>query len=44
MLINFFWEEDMTLKTILLGACSALAFSTLASAETLTIATVKTAT
>ncbi|HAU78808.1 MAG TPA: sugar ABC transporter substrate-binding protein [Agrobacterium sp.] len=30
----------MTLKTILLGACSALAFSTLASAETLTIATV----
>jgi sorbitol/mannitol transport system substrate-binding protein len=40
MLINFFWEEDMTLKTILLGACSALAFSTLASAETLTIATV----
>jgi len=36
----FFWEEDMTLKTILLGACSALAFSTLASAETLTIATV----
>lgn len=40
MLINFFWEEDMTLKTILLGACSALAFTTLASAETLTIATV----
>ncbi|AQS63778.1 hypothetical protein AGRHK599_LOCUS4518 [Rhizobium rhizogenes] len=30
----------MTLKTILLGACSALAFTTLASAETLTIATV----
>ncbi|MCA2375987.1 sugar ABC transporter substrate-binding protein [Agrobacterium genomosp. 3 str. RTP8] len=30
----------MTLKTILLGACSALALSTLASAETLTIATV----
>ncbi|KQQ60954.1 sugar ABC transporter substrate-binding protein [Rhizobium sp. Leaf311] len=30
----------MTLKTILLGACSALAFSGLASAETLTIATV----
>ncbi|MDS7595333.1 sugar ABC transporter substrate-binding protein [Agrobacterium tumefaciens] len=30
----------MTLKTILLGACSVLAFSTLASAETLTIATV----
>ncbi|NTZ92618.1 ABC transporter substrate-binding protein [Agrobacterium tumefaciens] len=30
----------MTLKTILLSACSALAFSTLASAETLTIATV----
>ncbi len=30
----------MTLKTLLLGACSALAFSGLASAETLTIATV----
>ena len=30
----------MTLKTILLGACSALAFAGLASAETLTIATV----
>ncbi len=30
----------MTLKTILLGACSAIAFSGLASAETLTIATV----
>jgi len=28
----------MTFQTILLGACSALAFSTLASAETLTIA------
>jgi sorbitol/mannitol transport system substrate-binding protein len=40
MLNFFFWEEDMTLKTVLLGACSALAFSGLASAETLTIATV----
>jgi sorbitol/mannitol transport system substrate-binding protein len=30
----------MTLKTILLGACSALAFAGMASAETLTIATV----
>lgn len=30
----------MTLKTLLLGACSAIAFSGLASAETLTIATV----
>lgn len=30
----------MTFKTLLLGACSALAFSGLASAETLTIATV----
>ena len=30
----------MTLKTLLLGACSALALSGLASAETLTIATV----
>ncbi len=40
MLAVFFWEEDMTLKTILLGAVSALAFSGLASAETLTIATV----
>ncbi|MCF6367904.1 ABC transporter substrate-binding protein [Rhizobium halophilum] len=30
----------MTFKTILLGACSALAFSGVASAETLTIATV----
>jgi sorbitol/mannitol transport system substrate-binding protein len=40
MLIQFFWEEDMTLKTILLGAVSALALSGMASAETLTIATV----
>src|SRR5690606_22832887 len=30
----------MTLKTILLGACSALALAGMASAETLTIATV----
>ena len=36
----FFWEEDMTLKTILLGACSALALAGMASAETLTVATV----
>jgi sorbitol/mannitol transport system substrate-binding protein len=35
-----FWEEDMTLRTLLLGACSALAFAGIASAETLTIATV----
>ena len=40
MLIFFFWEEDMTLKTILLGACSALALAGMASAETLTVATV----
>ncbi len=40
MLIPIFWEEDMTLRTILLGACSALAFAGMASAETLTIATV----
>jgi sorbitol/mannitol transport system substrate-binding protein len=40
MLANIFWEEDMTLKTFLLGACSALAFAGMASAETLTIATV----
>jgi sorbitol/mannitol transport system substrate-binding protein len=40
MLITFFWEEDMTLKTILFGAVSALALSGMASAETLTIATV----
>lgn len=36
----FFWEEDMNFKTILLGACSALALAGMASAETLTIATV----
>ena len=30
----------MTLRTFLLGACSALAFAGMASAETLTIATV----
>ncbi|ANL35892.1 sugar ABC transporter substrate-binding protein [Rhizobium phaseoli] len=35
-----FWEEDMRLRTFLLGACSALAFAGMASAETLTIATV----
>ncbi len=40
MLVTFFWEEDMTLKTVLLGAVSALAFCGIASAETLTIATV----
>ena len=40
MLIFFFWEEDMTLKTILLGACSALALAGMASAGTLTVATV----
>ncbi len=40
MLIPIFWEEDMTFRTILLGACSALAFAGMASAETLTIATV----
>jgi sorbitol/mannitol transport system substrate-binding protein len=40
MLAIIFWEEDMTLKTFLLGACSALAFAGMASAETLTIATV----
>jgi sorbitol/mannitol transport system substrate-binding protein len=27
---NIFWEEDMTLKTFLLGACSALAFAGMA--------------
>ena len=36
----FFWEEDMTLKAILLGACSVLAIAGVARAETLTIATV----
>lgn len=40
MLTLIFWEEDMTLRTLLLGACSALAFAGMASAETLTIATV----
>lgn len=40
MLALIFWEEDMTLRTLLLGACSALAFAGMASAETLTIATV----
>lgn len=40
MLTIIFWEEDMTLRTLLLGACSALAFAGMASAETLTIATV----
>src|SRR5690606_33780030 len=40
MLVSIFWEEDMTLKTILLGASSALVLSGMASAETLTIATV----
>jgi sorbitol/mannitol transport system substrate-binding protein len=40
MLTIIFWEEDMTLRTLLLGACSALAFASMASAETLTIATV----
>ncbi|EJL54177.1 ABC-type sugar transport system, periplasmic component [Rhizobium sp. CF122] len=40
MLAPIFWEEDMTLRTLLLGACSALAFAGMASAETLTIATV----
>lgn len=40
MLTLIFWEEDMTLRTLLLGACSALAFAGIASAETLTIATV----
>jgi len=40
MLTLIFWEEDMTLRTLLLGACSAMAFAGMASAETLTIATV----
>src|ERR1044072_8653712 len=40
MLTPIFWEEDMTLRTFLLGACSAMAFAGMASAETLTIATV----
>ncbi|GAA3090123.1 sugar ABC transporter substrate-binding protein [Rhizobium viscosum] len=40
MLTPIFWEEDMTLRTLLLGACSAMAFAGMASAETLTIATV----
>lgn len=39
-MLIFFWEEDMHLKTILLGAGSLLALTGMASAETLTIATV----
>lgn len=39
-MLIFFWEEDMHLKTILLGAGSLLALAGMASAETLTIATV----
>ncbi len=39
MLITF-REENMNLRTVLLGTCSALVFSGLAQAETLTIATV----
>jgi ABC-type sugar transport system, periplasmic component len=39
-MLILFWEEIMTFKTILLGACSALALAGMASAETLTIATV----
>lgn len=39
-MLIFFWEEDMHLKTILLGAGSLLALASMASAETLTIATV----
>src|ERR1700745_1462971 len=40
-MLNFrFWEEDMKLKIFLLGACSATMLAGLASAETLTIATV----
>ena len=35
-----FWEEDMTLKTMLLSAVAALTLSGIAHAETLTIATV----
>jgi sorbitol/mannitol transport system substrate-binding protein len=37
---SIFGRKIMTYKTILLGACSALAMSSMASAETLTIATV----
>ena len=39
-MLNRFWEEDMKLKTLLLGACSAVVLCGFASAETLTIATV----
>lgn len=39
-MLIFFWEEDMHLKTTLLGAGSLLALAGMASAETLTIATV----
>jgi len=40
-MLNFrFWEDDMKLKTFLLGACSAMMLAGMASAETLTIATV----
>jgi sorbitol/mannitol transport system substrate-binding protein len=37
---SIFGRKIMTYKTILLGACSALALSSMASAQTLTIATV----